>query len=59
MSAPEQKPRPAPVRMITRTSSSASAARMAASTSFSMIIVQALSFSGRLSVMVAMRSATS
>ena len=46
MSAPAQNPRPAPVRMITRTWSSCSAASMACSTSFSMCSVQAFSLVG-------------
>ncbi len=59
MSAPAQKPRPAPVMTITRTSSSAAASLMAPRTLFSIVAVQAFNLSGRLSVMVATRSATS
>src|ERR1700722_776995 len=59
MSAPAQNPRPAPVRMTTRTFPSLSAAAIAARTSCSMIAVQAFNLSGRLGVMVAIRSVTS
>ena len=53
MSAPAQKPLPAPVSTMTRTASSAEATRMAARTSRSISPRQALSLSGRLSVTVA------
>src|SRR5437879_11652320 len=58
ISAPAQNPRPAPVRMMTRTLASFSASRIEARTSCSIVPVQALSLSGRLRVMVATRSAT-
>jgi hypothetical protein len=58
-SAPAQNARPAPVTMTTRTLSSASAWSNASSISFIMMPVKALSFSGRLSVIVAILSATS
>jgi hypothetical protein len=54
MSAPAQKPLPAPVRTITRTLSSLVASRMAWRTSRSICARQALSFSGRLRVTHAM-----
>jgi hypothetical protein len=59
MSAPAQKPRPAPVRTMTRTASSAAASVMAARTSRSITAVHALSLSGRLRVTVATRPSTS
>ena len=59
MSAPAQKPRPAPVRMIPRTAWSAEAACIAARSSCDILRVQALSLSGRFSVTVAMPSRTS
>jgi hypothetical protein len=58
MSAPAQNPRPAPVKTIIRTFSSFSASLIAARTSRSMTAVQAFNLSGRLSVIVATRSAT-
>jgi hypothetical protein len=58
MSAPAQKPRPAPVSTITRTASSSLAARMAAFTSRAISPRQALSRSGRLRVMTATPSVT-
>ena len=58
MSAPEQKPRPAPVITIALTASSASAFVRASRNSPAITTVQALSLSGRLSVMVATRSST-
>ena len=58
MSAPAQKPRPAPVSTITRTASSRSASSMAWRTSLPIVRVHALSFSGRLRVTVAMLSST-
>ena len=58
MSAPEQKPRPAPVITIARTPSSASALVRASRSSPAITTVQALSFSGRFSVTVATRSST-
>lgn len=59
MSAPAQKPRPAPVSTMTRTLSSLAAASIAWRTSRSMIAVHAFMRSGRLSVMVAILSLTS
>ena len=59
MSAPAQKPRPAPVSTITRTASSRAASVMAARTSRPICAVHALSLSGRCSVTVATRSFTS
>ena len=59
MSAPAQNPRPAPVKTMTRTFSSFSAAAIAARTSCSITAGQAFHWSGRLSVIVAIRSATS
>ena len=59
MSAPEQKPRPAPVSTITRTALSSLATRIAAFTSWAMVPVQAFSRSGRFSVMVATPASTS
>ena len=59
MSAPAQNARPAPVKTMTRTLSSAAAASMAWRTSRSMICVHAFMRSGRLSVMVAIFSLTS
>jgi hypothetical protein len=59
MSAPAQNPRPAPVRTITRTASSRAASPIARRTSPPITSVHALSFSGRFSVIVAMRSFTS
>jgi hypothetical protein len=59
MSAPAQKPRPAPVSTMTRTPLSAAAACMASRTSRSMVGVHAFMRSGRLSVMVAILSPTS
>ena len=59
MSAPAQKPRPAPVSTITRTASSRVASSIACRTSRPMTEVQALSLSGRFRVTVAMRSRTS
>ena len=56
MSAPAQKPRPAPVSTITRTDSSRAASSIACRTSRPITPVHALSFSGRFSVTVAMRS---
>ncbi len=53
MSAPAQKPRPAPVSTMMPTLSSRSASSRLARTSFSMVAVQALSLSGRFNVMVA------
>src|SRR5216684_1805346 len=58
ISAPAQNPRPAPVRMMTRTLASFSASCIEARTSCSIVPVQALSLSGRFRVMVATRSAT-
>ena len=58
-SAPAQNPRPAPVTMTTRTSSSASTRSNASINSRIIVLVNALSLSGRFSVMVAMWSATS
>jgi hypothetical protein len=56
MSAPEQKPRPAPVKMTTRTSSSLRASAQAARISFWSGRLRALSLSGRFRVTVAMLS---
>ena len=58
-SAPAQNPRPAPVTITARTSSSASMRSKASMISFIIVPVKALSCSGRLSVIVAMWSATS
>ncbi len=58
-SSPEQKPLPAPVRMMARTLRSRSASRNAAENDASMPPLIALSRSGRLSVMVATLSLTS
>src|SRR6266851_1121953 len=58
ISAPAQNPRPAPVRMMTRTLASFSASCIEARISCSIVPVQALSLSGRFRVMVATRSAT-
>ena len=58
-SAPTQQARPAPVTTIARTSSSASARSKASISSPAIVGVQALSRSGRSSVMVRMASATS
>jgi hypothetical protein len=58
-SAPAQKPRPAPVTIIARTLSSASARSNASIISVIIWPVNALSFSGRLSVMVRIFSLTS
>jgi hypothetical protein len=58
-SAPAQKPRPAPVTITARTSSSASIASKAAIISTIIWPVKALSRSGRLSVIVAIPSSTS
>ncbi len=51
-SAPAKKARPAPVKMIARTWSSWSARAIASSSSRCMIVLNAFSLSGRLSVMV-------
>jgi len=59
MSAPAQKPRPAPVSTITRTASSRAASSMAWRTSRPITAVHAFSFSGRFRVTVATRSFTS
>src|ERR1700730_15785199 len=59
MSPPAQKARPAPVRTITRTSSSPDAAHIALCTSSAMTSVHAFNCAGRFKVMVAMRSLTS
>jgi hypothetical protein len=59
MSAPAQKPRPAPVSTMTRTVSSRVASSIARRTSRPITPVQALSLSGRFRVTVAMRSRTS
>ena len=58
-SAPAQKPRPAPVSTITTTRGSDSAAAIACFTSAAIRLVQALSWAGRFSVMVAIGSSTS
>src|SRR4029450_4236597 len=58
MSAPAQKPRPAPVRMIARTSESAPAVCMASLRSKCIWRVHAFNFSGRLSEMVQIWSET-
>jgi hypothetical protein len=58
MSAPAQKPRPAPVMTMARTQASAAALSTARRTSASISLVRALSLSGRLSVMVATKSST-
>jgi hypothetical protein len=58
MSAPAQKPRPAPVRTMARTSSLASASIMASRNWRAVTAVKALRLSARLSVMVATPSAT-
>ena len=58
-SAPAQKARPAPVTMTARTPSSASIRSNAAMSSFIIVLVNAFSLSGRLSVIVATRSSTS
>ena len=58
-SAPAQKPRPRPVTTTTRTSSSASTRSNACSSSNIIVPVNALSLSGRSSVIVATPSATS
>ena len=58
MSAPAMKARPAPVRITPPTVSSAMAWSMAAPSSPISALLSALSLSGRLTVMVAMRSAT-
>ena len=58
-SAPAQNPRPAPVTMTTRTSSSASIRSNASIISYIIVPVNAFSWSGRLSVIVAMWSSTS
>ena len=58
-SAPAQNARPAPVTMITRTSSSVSAFSKASINSSRMIGVKAFSFSGRFRVIVATRASTS
>ena len=58
-SAPAQKARPAPVTMIARTSSSASARSKASIISANISPVKALSFSGRLRVSVRIPSSTS
>jgi hypothetical protein len=58
MSAPAQKPRPAPVMTMARAAASAAALSTARRTSASISLVQALSLSGRLSVMVATKSST-
>ena len=58
-SAPAQNPRPAPVTITARTSSSASIRSNASIISFIITPVNALSCSGRFSVIVAMCSATS
>ncbi|MBV6430198.1 MAG: hypothetical protein IANPNBLG_00302 [Bryobacteraceae bacterium] len=59
MSAPAQNPRPAPVRTIARTSSSAAALQIAAAVSSSIRRVQAFNLSGRFNVTVATASDTS
>ena len=59
MSAPAQKPLPAPVRTMPTTCGSASALPMASRTSLAIVWVQALSCSGRFSVMMATGSSTS
>ena len=59
MSAPAQKPRPAPVRTMTLTPGSSAATRMARRSSPSMTPRQALSRSGRLRVTVATPASTS
>ena len=58
MSAPAQKPRPAPVSTITRTAGSSVASRMAARTSRSISPRQAFSRSGRFRVITATPSST-
>jgi hypothetical protein len=58
MSAPAQKPRPAPVSTMARTFVSALAFSNASRSSFDITAVQALSRSGRLSVTVATLSRT-
>ena len=57
-SAPAQKPAPAPVTITARTSSSASIRSNASIISRIIVPVNALSWSGRLSVIVATRSST-
>jgi hypothetical protein len=59
MSAPATKARPAPVSTTAATSSRARASSIAASSSAIVASLSALSFSGRLTVIVAIRSATS
>ena len=59
MSAPAQNPRPAPVSTMPTTAGSASAVATAWRTSLPMRLVHALSWSGRLRVMVATGSSTS
>jgi len=59
MSAPAQKPRPAPVRTMTFTSASSAARRMAWRSSASITPRQAFSRSGRLRVTVATPASTS
>ena len=59
MSAPAQKPLPAPVSTMPTTCGSASARAMASRSSLAMVWVQALSCSGRLSVMMATGSSIS
>ena len=58
-SAPAQNPRPAPVKITARTSSSASVWSSASMISFIIVPVNAFSASGRLRVIVATWSATS
>ena len=58
MSAPAQNARPAPVITMPTTAGSRSARYTAWRTSTAMLVVQALSASGRLRVMVATGSAT-
>ena len=58
MSAPAQKPRPAPVTTTARTDGSVAAPSIACRNSVSMRCVQALSLSGRFSVTVSTWSAT-
>ncbi len=59
MSAPAQKPRPAPVSTMTRTPGSSLARRIAARSASPRPAVKALRRSGRFSVSVAMRCETS